>query len=471
MSEDKSEEMRPEYRREDLGTGVRGKYFERQMKSINIGLIGFGTVGTGVARLLTEQRELLARRLGTPLVLKKVADLDLARPRPVALPADLLTTRAEDILDDPEIDIVVELIGGTDCRPGLCPGGHRPGQARGHRQQGPAGPPRQRSSRRGRGAGVEVAFEASVCGGIPIILALRQGLAANRVQELFGILNGTANYILTQMTQSGASYAQALAEAQAQGFAEADPTLDVEGIDTAHKLAILMSLAYGSQLDLESIAVEGISRLNPLDLQFAGEFGYCLKLLAITRDDGHRVEARVHPTLVPRDHMLANVNGAMNAVYLTGDAVGPILLYGQGAGMMPTASAVVSDLIDLARNLRHGVPGRVPALGWESALNTRRLIKPINDLVTNYYLRFSALDRPGVLSQVSGILGKHNISIAAVIQKGREVAGTVPIVMITHEAREADARQAMTEIDQLPIVSPPTVFYRIEDPHLHAAQI
>jgi len=288
---------------------------------------------------------------------------------------------------------------------------------------------------------------------------------------MFGILNGTANYILTQMTQSGASYAQALAEAQAQGFAEADPTLDVEGIDTAHKLAILASLAYGSQLDLDSIAVEGIGRLNPLDLQFAGEFGYCLKLLAITRDDGHRVEARVHPTLVPRDHMLANVNGAMNAVCLTGEAVGPILLYGQGAGMMPTASAVVSDLIDLARNLKHGVPGRVPALGWESALNTRRLIKPINDLVTNYYLRFSALDRPGVLSQVSGILGKHNISIAAVIQKGREVAGTVPIVMITYEAREADARQAMAEIDQLPIVSPPTVFYRIEDPHLHSAQI
>ncbi len=217
--------------------------------------------------------------------------------------------------------------------------------------------------------------------------------------------------------------------------------------------------------------MEGISRLNPLDLQFAGEFGYCLKLLAITRDDGHRVEARVHPTLVPRDHMLASVHGAMNAVYLTGDAVGPILLYGQGAGMMPTASAVVSDLIDLARNLRHGAPGRVPALGWESALTTRRLIKPINDLVTNYYLRFSALDQPGVLSQVSGILGKHNISIAAVIQKGREVAGTVPIVMITHEAREADARQAMAEIEALPSVSPPAVFYRIEDPHLHAAQI
>jgi homoserine dehydrogenase len=441
------------------------------MKAIKIGLIGFGTVGTGVVRLLIEERELLARRLGAELVLKKVADLDLTRPRPVALAEDLLTTRAEDILNDPEIDIVVELIGGTDAArdyvlEAIARGKHvvtaNKALLAHHGNDLLAAAAAQR---------VEVAFEASVCGGIPIILALRQGLTANRVRELFGILNGTANYILTQMTQSGASYAQALAEAQAHGFAEADPTLDVEGIDTAHKLAILMSLAYGSQLDLESIAVEGISRLNPLDLQFAGEFGYCLKLLAITRDDGHRVEARVHPTLVPRTHMLANVNGAMNAVYLTGDAVGPILLYGQGAGMMPTASAVVSDLIDLARNIIHGVPGRVPALGWESALSTRRLIKPINDLVTNYYLRFSALDQPGVLSQVSGILGKHNISIAAVIQKGREVAGTVPIVMITHEAREADARQAMAEIDQLPIVSPPTVFYRIEDPHLHAAQI
>jgi homoserine dehydrogenase len=441
------------------------------MKAINIGLIGFGTVGEGVARLLTGQQELLARRLGAPLILKKVADLDLERPRALALPANLLTTRAADILDDPDINIVVELIGGTTV-------------ARDYVLQAIAKKKHVVTANKALLAhhgndllaaaaaqGVEIAFEASVCGGIPIILTLRQGLTANRIQKLFGILNGTANYILTQMTGSGASYAQALAEAQAQGFAEADPTLDVEGIDTAHKLAILMSLAYGSQLDLDSIAVEGISRLNPVDLQFAGEFGYCLKLLAITRDDGHRVEARVHPTLVPKDHMLANVSGAMNAVYLTGDAVGPILLYGQGAGMMPTASAVVSDIIDLARNHICGVPGRVPALGWESALTTRRLIKPINDLVTNYYLRFSALDQPGVLSQVSGILGKHNISIAAVIQKGREVAGTVPIVMITHEAREADARQAMAEIDALPSVSPPTVFYRIEDPHLHAAQI
>ncbi len=441
------------------------------MKSINIGLIGCGTVGTGVVRLLTEERELLARRLGTHLVLKKVADLEPARLSGVALAPEQFTSRAADILDDPEIDIVVELIGGCGAAQDYVLSAIDRGKHVVTANKALLAHHGNDLLTAAAAKGVEIAFEASVCGGIPIILALRQGLAANRIQELFGILNGTANYILTQMTQSGASYGQALAEAQAHGYAEADPTLDVEGIDTAHKLAILMSLAYGARLDLDSIAVEGISRLNPLDLQFAGEFGYCMKLLAITRDDGHRVEARVHPTLVPRDHMLANVSGAMNAVYLTGNAVGPILLYGQGAGMMPTASAVVSDLMDLARNLLCAVPGRVPALGWESALNTHRLIKPINDLVTNYYLRFSALDRPGVLSQVSGILGKHNISIAAVIQKGREAAGTVPIVMITHEAREADARAAMAEIDRLPIVSPPTVFYRIEDPHLHAAQI
>ena len=438
---------------------------------INIGLIGFGTVGTGVVRLLTEQREMLSRRLGTDLVLKKVADLEPDRPRPVTLDRDRLTARAADILDDPEIDIVVELMGGCDAAREYILASIERGKHVVTANKALLAQHGNELLAAAAAKGVEIAFEASVCGGIPIILALRQGLTANRIQELFGILNGTANYILTQMSRSGVPYAQALREAQEKGYAEADPTLDVEGVDTAHKLAILMSLAYGSRLDLESIAVEGISKLDPLDLQFAGEFGYCLKLLAITRDDGYRIEARVHPTLIPRDHMLANVHGAMNAVHVTGNAAGPILLYGQGAGMMPTASAVVSDILDVARNLRRGAPCRVPALGCPDALSTARLIKPMNDLVTNYYFRFAALDRPGVLSQVSGILGKYDISIAAVIQKGREVAGTVPIVMITHEAREADAQQAMREIDQLPVVSPPAVFYRIEDPQLHSAQI
>ena len=219
------------------------------------------------------------------------------------------------------------------------------------------------------------------------------------------------------------------------------------------------------------MSVSGISQIDPLDLQLAREFGYTIKLLAITREDGDRLEARVHPTLIPRDHMLAGVGGAMNAVYITGDAVGSILLEGAGAGMMPTASAVVSDILDLTKNLSLGIKRRLPPLGSEAALASRRTVKPLDDIVTNYYFRFAALDRPGVLSAIAGLLGKYNISIGAVIQKGREVKGAVPIVMITHEAREADVKRALAEIDHLPAVSPPAVVYRIEDPNLDAAQI
>ncbi len=441
------------------------------MKPINVGLIGFGTVGEGVVRLLTERPELLSRRLGVPLVLKRVADIDPARPRKLSLPPGVFTDRNQDILDDPEIDIVVELIGGTTAARDLVLAAISRGKHVVTANKALLALHGNELFAAAAASQVEVAFEASVCGGIPIILALRQGLAANRIQEMLGILNGTANYILTRMSEEGSSFDQALQEAQARGYAEADPTLDVEGVDAAHKLAILMALAYGARVDFEAVSVEGISGLEPLDLQFAREFGYVIKLLAITRNSDGALEARVHPTLIPRDHMLANVGGAMNAVYITGDAVGPILLYGQGAGMMPTASAVVSDILDLARNLSLGLKRRVPPLGAGNALETRRPIKPLEEVVTNYYFRFAALDRPGVLSQISGVLGRHHISIAAVIQKGREVRGAVPIVMITHEAREADVRQALKEIDALPVVSPPTIMYRIEDPHLHAARI
>jgi homoserine dehydrogenase len=438
---------------------------------VKVGLIGLGTVGLGVARLLVERRDLLVQRLGTDLVLKRAAEIDPERRAAAPLIPERLTSRAQDILDDPDIDIVVELIGGTDAALNLVLEAISRGRHVVTANKALLALHGNEILAAAADAGVEVAFEAAVCGGVPLILALRQGLAANHIREMFGILNGTANYILTEMSEKGASYEQALAEAQAQGYAEADPTLDVEGIDTAHKLAILVSLAYCTPLNLDPIAVSGISNLDPLDLQLAREFGYAMKLLAITRNDGDTIEARVHPTLIPKDHMLANVSGAFNAVYLNGDAVGPLLLYGQGAGMMPTASAVVSDILDLARNLTLGVKRRVPPLGCDAALETPRIIKPLDEVVTNYYIRFAALDRPGVLSQISGILGKHNISIAAVIQKGREVKGAVPIVMITHEAKEANAQQALREIDQLPVVSPPAVFYRIEDPHLHAAQI
>ena len=441
------------------------------MPPVNIGIIGCGTVGRGVASLLVDRAEIFSRRLGVPLRLQKVAEIDPARVQATGLDHDLFTRQDTDILQDPQIDIVVELIGGVDAARDLVLAAIDRGKHVVTANKALLALHGNDIFAAAARAGVEVAFEASVCGGIPIILTLRQGLAANRIRELLGILNGTTNYILTQMSHHNLPYEQALAEAQAQGFAEADPTLDVEGVDAAHKLAILTALAYRSRIDFEAVSVSGISQIEPLDLQFAWEFGYTIKLLAITREDNDRLEARVHPTLIPRDHMLASVSGAMNAVYLTGDAVGPLLLSGAGAGMMPTASAVVSDILDLTRNLALGIKRRVPPLGSEAALNSRRIVKPLDEVVTNYYFRFAALDRPGVLSQISGALGKYNISIAAVIQKGREVRGAVPIVMITHEAQEANVKKALAEIDHLPVVSPPAVVYRIEDPHLHAAQI
>ncbi len=441
------------------------------MPPVNVGIIGCGTVGSGVARLLVHRAEVFARRLGVPLHLKKVAEVNPARMQAAGVDRELFTLRDQDILDDPGIDIVVELIGGIETARDLVLAAIERGKHVVTANKALLALYGNDIFAAAAKAGVEVAFEASVCGGIPIILTLRQGLAANHIQELLGILNGTTNYILTQMSQHNLPYEQALAEAQAQGFAEADPTLDVEGIDAAHKLAILIGLAYGARIDFNAVSVSGISQIEPLDLQFAREFGYTIKLLAITREDNDRLEARVHPTLIPHDHMLANVSGAMNAVYITGDAVGPLLLSGAGAGMMPTASAVVSDILDLTRNLVQGIKRRVPPLGSEAALSSIRTVKPLDEVVTNYYFRFAALDRPGVLSQISGALGKYNISIAAVIQKGREVRGAVPIVMITHEAQEANMKKALAEIDHLPVVSPPAVVYRIEDPHLHAAQI
>ena len=328
------------------------------MEPIQVGVVGFGTVGSGVVQLLQDRPELLERRLGFPLRLKKVADIDLTRPRPVAVAPGLLTADPQEVLADPDIRIVVELIGGAEAARELVLAAIGRGKHVVTANKMLLALYGNEIFKAAAGAGVEVAFEAAVCGGIPIIQTLKVGLAANRIREILGILNGTTNYILCQMTRHNLAYSQALAEAQTQGFAEADPTLDVEGIDAAHKLAILMSLAYGMRLNFPAVTVEGISRLDPVDLQFAREFGYVIKLLAITRDDGEALEARVHPTLIPREHLLAGVDGVINAVYVTGDAVGPLLLCGQGAGMLPTASAVLADLMDLARNLNLGQIGR-----------------------------------------------------------------------------------------------------------------
>ncbi|SMC24009.1 homoserine dehydrogenase [Desulfacinum hydrothermale DSM 13146] len=433
------------------------------MESVRVGLIGWGTVGCGVIRVLEENASAIQARLGFPLELVRVADLDLDSPRPVSVGREKLTTNVRDILEDPHIQIVVELIGGleparTFILQALDQGKHvvtaNKALLAHHGNELFA-----HAARRGCCIG----FEASVAGGIPLLKSIREGLAANRVDTIFGILNGTGNYILTRMTEEGLGFEEALREAQERGYAEADPTLDVDGIDTAHKLAIAGAMAFGTPIQFDQVYVEGIRHTDPLDVQFASEFGYQLKLLAIGRHVNGQLEMRVHPTLIPSSHVLASVRGAYNAVHLHGNAVGNIMLYGLGAGMMPTGSAVVADMVDIARDLTSGGINRVPPLSFLPERTQDTPVRPMEEVVTRYYFRFSAVDRPGVLSKISGILGENAISIAAVIQKGRQVGGAVPIVMLTHEAQEEAVRRSLQAIDRLDIVRGPTRIIRIED--------
>ncbi len=433
------------------------------MKQIRIGLLGFGTVGSGMVKILLENREVIESRLGASLALKWIADIDLETDRGVAVDASLLTRDGKTVIDDPEVDIVVELIGGYEVAKSFILQAIENGKHVVTANKALLAVHGDEIFSAALRKGVEVGFEASVGGGIPLIRSIKEGLVANRIGSLFGILNGTANYILTKMTEEGSPFSEVLKEAQALGYAEADPTFDIEGIDTAHKLTILLGIAYGVPINFGVVYTEGISKVTPLDIRFMKEFGYRIKLLAISKDDGEAIEARVHPTLIPDDSMLASVNEAYNALYIKGDAVGNVMLYGPGAGMMPTGSAVVSDLVDVARNILKGAVGRVPSLGYQAAGVKARRIKAIEELQSEYYFRFSVEDRPGVLSKISGILGKHRISIKSVHQKGRDLLGAVPIVMITHEAREAAVRVALSEIDQLEVVKDKTVLIRIED--------
>jgi homoserine dehydrogenase len=431
------------------------------MKEIKIGLIGFGTVGTGVVRILQENAPLIEQRLGGRIRLHRIADIDLARDRGIQVPHEILTIDAEAVLSDPEISICVELVGGIEPARTFILKAMEAGKHVVTANKALLALHGAEIFAAAQDRGVRIGFEASVGGGIPIIRSLREGLVANRIISIFGILNGTSNYILTRMTQEGKGFREVLKDAQRLGYAEADPTLDVEGIDAAHKLAILATLAFGTRVDLNDIFVEGISAITPLDIQYSSEFGYRIKLLAIGKGDGGKVELRVHPTMLPAHHLLSTVEGVYNAIYLTGDAVGPAMFYGQGAGSLPTGSAVVSDLVDLCRDIIKGFKGggdaHLPLLSSQEVA-----IKPIDEVSTPYYLRFTALDRPGVLSHISGILGEHEISIASVIQKGRKVKEAVPIVMMTHEARERDIHHALSEINKLDIIRAKTTLIRVE---------
>jgi len=440
---------------------------QSSMKPISVGVVGFGTVGSGVVKILIENKDLISQRVGREVVVKKVADIDLARDRGVAVAKDVLTEDYADILKDPDIDIVVETMGGINAAQKMI-------LLAIDREKHVVTANKALLAEAGDEIfsaafekGVDVNFEASVGGGIPIIRTLKEGLVGDNVRFIFGITNGTCNYILTRMTDDGMEFADALKMAQELGYAEADPTLDVEGLDSAHKLAIIIPLTYGVKVPFEEIYVEGISSVDALDIRFAGELGYKIKLLSILVNTPGGIEARVHPTLIPFRYLLSNVNYNMNAFYIRGEAVGNILLYGQGAGMMPTGTAVVSDVVELARNVSSGISERVPPLSFRNDDIRTVSPKPIEEITTNFYLRFHAKDQPGVLSKISGILGSHDISIFSVIQKGRaEDLDSVPVVMMTHEAKEKNVRSALGEIDDLDVIEKASIFYRVEDTNL-----
>jgi len=431
------------------------------MNEIKIALLGLGTVGCGVVKILKSHGPELAERAGCRLALGRVADADLTRPREGLDLAGLpLTTDAAQAIDDPSVQIVIELIGGLEpARTFIL----RALQAGKHVVTANKallahhGSELFEEARRNR---VMLGFEAAVAGGIPLIRAVKDGLPANRILSAFGIVNGTCNYILSKMTDEGRDFGEVLKEAQAHGYAEADPTLDIEGLDSAHKLQILATLAFRTAVDLKDIYTEGITAVTQQDVVNATELGYRIKLLAIAKASEGSLEARVHPTLIPAGSPLSAVSGVFNAVFITGDNVGDLMFYGRGAGQLPTASAVWSDTIDIARRVAHGIPALdtdLPSTG-RSPLPLR----PVDDIRSAYYLRVMAMDRPGVLAQVAGVLGRHDISLVSVLQKERARHEAVPVVMMTHEARERDMRAALAAIDKLAVVAARTTMIRVE---------
>ncbi len=426
---------------------------------ISVGIIGFGTVGSGTARILLENRDVLSRRSGFDIALKRIADKDIARDRGLKVPDGVLTAKAEDVLNDPGIDIVVELVGGIHPAKDFILGAIRNRKHVVTANKALLATEGNEIFGEAEKKGVAVGFEASVAGGIPIIKVLREGLVANNITAIYGIINGTSNYILTKMTEEKVEFSEALSEAQRLGYAEADPTFDVEGVDSAHKLTILSSLAYGIPLSFNEVYKEGITNITPRDIEFAAELGYKVKLLAIAKEAGGEIEMRVHPTMIPGEYLISKVDGVFNAIYVEGDAVGSTLYYGRGAGDMPTGSAVVADIMDIGRSIFSG--GAVRPVGFP-VVGANRRIRKIEDVESMYYFRFSAMDQPGVLSRIAGILGGNNISIASVIQKGRRIGGSVPLVVLTHRAKEKDVLRSVREIDNLPVVSDKTMFIRVE---------
>lgn len=433
------------------------------MKSrIGVGIIGFGTVGTGVAKVLLDNAALIRRRVGVPVELVRIADLDVSRDRGIQLPAGLLTTDAKQVLNDPAVDIVIELIGGYDIAKRVIMDAIHAGKHVVTANKALLALHGEEIFEAASRKGVDLGFEASVGGGIPVVRALMEGLAGNTIQSIYGIINGTSNYILSKMTHEGRDFETVLKDAQQAGYAEADPTFDVAGIDSAHKLAILVSLAYGTPVNFKDIYTEGIAHITATDIAYAKEFGCVIKLLGIAKLAEGEIEARVHPTMLPEASPIAQVEDVYNAIQLVGDAVGDVVLFGRGAGSMPTGSAVVSDVIAIGRNLLTGAVGRVPAASFQQDQRRPLRMKPMEEITSLYYLRFMVVDRPGVLAQIAGELGRCGISISSVLQQGRREGQTVPVVIKTHMAQERDVQTALREINRKPFVSEPATLIRVE---------
>jgi homoserine dehydrogenase len=432
------------------------------MKEIGIGLLGFGTVGAGVVEALQRNGGLVSERTGVKLALRRIADLDLDRDRGVKVDSALLTRDAVAVIDDPSVDIVIELIGGTHAAKDLILRALNLGKPVVTANKALLAEYGEEIMSLAVSKNTGVWFEAAVAGGVPIIRALREGLVSNRIDRIFGILNGTCNYILTKMERERVTFDHALKEAQAAGFAEADPGLDIDGYDTAHKAAILALLAYGAYVPKSAIHVEGIRGLSRADLEYARDFGYRIKQLAVIKATDGEVEVRVHPTLVPHEHMLASVMGVYNAVLVDGDIVGQTVYYGRGAGRLPTASAVVSDLAEVSCLLAEGRPlkryHRVPPAG-----SIR--FKTMDAIESRYYLRMVLQDKPGIFGVVATILGEHGISLASVLQKDRSLDGQqASVVIVTHRAVEKNVMAALRAMEERRALSEKPVWLRIEDP-------
>jgi len=419
------------------------------MRKINIGIIGFGNVGSGVVKILKERKAFLFGKIGTEIIVRKICDKDINSKRNVAVDKSLLTTNAKEIIDDPQIDVVVELIGGIQPAKDFIVEALNKGKSIVTANKALLSEYGNELFALAKDRGKSIYFEASVGAGIPIIKSLREGLVANKFRSVFGIVNGTSNYILSRMSDGNVSFTDALKEAQKKGFAESNPSLDIEGMDSAHKLIILTYLCFGKIVSKKDMFVEGITEVSLADVNYAKELGYQIKLLAIAKREGDELEVRVHPTLLPEDHMLSSVREVFNAIYVESDLAGELLFYGPGAGQLCAASAVVSDLVDLTQGIKAGLFR--PTLNFAMD-NTIKKIRKVEDFESKYYIRFMALDKPGVLAKISGVLARYGISISSVTQKEKLRSQAVPVVMVTHEAKEKDLRAALAQINQLDAV-------------------